>query len=527
MRELPSFSKCVFAVISSVWVTPRFVLGNTVHALKQIMPLLMGLGGDYLQFYPYTAINSLFYIKQVEEFKLYGRRGVSPTVGLGNFPLSRWFHLSLVSSYLYATMGVGIVLLSSLGWLMSHLLWLGQADFVLVCLVAFLAVSSGVFYTCTFCLFSYSSLGWLFVPFALYATFTVQPVLASFGWCLVAFGSPVIFIMGSFVTVILALTLGEPILIFSLFLGGVKVAFQLLPCIMDGEFRKSFVSLFSGIGAIGSKKAVRYPRRDVFKNNFWKMGIAKTAKYYIAIYMVTILVSGYSCGWPYALAAMGAPAVFVLNYYVRFSDVQHMFFFLLTVSMLMVLFSNSYMALIPFGFFCFAPLGGMIFDIPLSHGKPYLCSYRPVTDAVNAFLSPVQAGDTVFFAFSNPTYYDECFDRQRVFLEAPIYVSTHRRFRVLQSWNTVFDTNYEEAPSIWAETPGEMLAQCREWQSKWLVCTAAHSRQALEDLGFSFVEHFDWADLASHFNGRVPVADEGALPPRWTLYCLEEKFLAA
>ncbi|NQU32161.1 MAG: hypothetical protein HQ521_02905, partial [Bacteroidetes bacterium] len=48
----------------------------------------------------------------------------SPVVGLGDYPLSNWFHLTYLSSYIYSHAGAITTLAGTLIWVFSHLVWI-------------------------------------------------------------------------------------------------------------------------------------------------------------------------------------------------------------------------------------------------------------------------------------------------------------------------------------------------------------------------------------------------------------------
>ena len=61
---------------------------------------------NFNRFRPRNGINSLFYLTQAVNLERYGRYGISPYVGTGNYQLSNWWHLSWFSIYLTKKLGV-------------------------------------------------------------------------------------------------------------------------------------------------------------------------------------------------------------------------------------------------------------------------------------------------------------------------------------------------------------------------------------------------------------------------------------
>ena len=66
----------------------------------------------------------MFYLTHELNFKRYGRGGVSPYVGTGNYKLSNWRHLSGFSLFLTKKLGGMFPVFSMIGFLLSHLIWL-------------------------------------------------------------------------------------------------------------------------------------------------------------------------------------------------------------------------------------------------------------------------------------------------------------------------------------------------------------------------------------------------------------------
>lgn len=71
-------------------------------------------------FDPVNALNSFWYRTQWINISKYGRDGYSPVIGLGDYPISRWYQVSLFSSYLYAKAGAVTTLMGILFWVFTH-----------------------------------------------------------------------------------------------------------------------------------------------------------------------------------------------------------------------------------------------------------------------------------------------------------------------------------------------------------------------------------------------------------------------
>ena len=76
----------------------------------------------------------------------YGRNGQSPIVGLGKYKLNQWFHISIISSYLYSKAGALVMLLGTIIWSFSNLIWLTDDNYLWVSIITLsLIISSTSF----------------------------------------------------------------------------------------------------------------------------------------------------------------------------------------------------------------------------------------------------------------------------------------------------------------------------------------------------------------------------------------------
>ena len=70
-----------------------------IKSIWEARILLKGSWSKYMGFHPLNAINSLFYRTQWINLKSFGRNGRSTLIGLGDFPLRKWFHLSYLGCF--------------------------------------------------------------------------------------------------------------------------------------------------------------------------------------------------------------------------------------------------------------------------------------------------------------------------------------------------------------------------------------------------------------------------------------------
>jgi len=126
-----------------------------VQAFWSARILINGKWGEYPHFNPHMGISSLFYWTAALNIDRYGRDGISPTTGLGNFQLSRWFMYSLPSLYAYWHCGAVTVITGMFGWWLSHFVWANQTVSTWVIIVMLVSLASTKYYLNLFFLQNY------------------------------------------------------------------------------------------------------------------------------------------------------------------------------------------------------------------------------------------------------------------------------------------------------------------------------------------------------------------------------------
>ena len=104
--------------------------------------LALGNWGQYSGFASLVGINQLWYWTIAHNLWRYGRNGRSPSVGVGNYPLAKWFNISLLSIYLNWRMSNVSVLVASFFLAFSNFLWVAEVLYVLVIVFSLLFSST-------------------------------------------------------------------------------------------------------------------------------------------------------------------------------------------------------------------------------------------------------------------------------------------------------------------------------------------------------------------------------------------------
>lgn len=83
---------------------------------------------NYPHFSSFMSLNNLFYWSRAMNLYRFGRTGISPYMGNGDYKQTRCFHYSLISLYCYWKAGAVTLLVGMFGWLIGHLIWFDIPD---------------------------------------------------------------------------------------------------------------------------------------------------------------------------------------------------------------------------------------------------------------------------------------------------------------------------------------------------------------------------------------------------------------
>ena len=445
--------------------------------------------------HPLTAVNYLFYRTQAINLARYGRSGRSPTLGLGNFPLSQWFHIGLPGIFAYAKAGAVAALAGMSIWLLSHLLWLQVVDPAWVALVLTLAVFSTGLFANAFILQNYNVLGWMFLPAGLFAIVQGHHELGALAWLAASLSglTPLVF-AGMFVTVVAVedrslspvLSILPAIAVYSL---------NLWPAVRSIGIRNAVSFTAKAIGA--TDRRVRY--------RYTSMRFSSRTAYFILAGAPFIAICSWLAAPPWLYVA--PLALFVVNRtLVRFADEQSTLLAMMTGAVatammlppdpwlavtLWLVISPTPVSLVPAS----RPLPAAVADI--DPRKPVDIS--PLEERMRAFLAPVAPGQRVLMAFGDPHgVYENLFDKYSVLLQLPLYISATRGIHFMPDWWAVFETNHEGAPDFWGRSVAEVRKNVDYWHADFAV-VYQESGSALDDAwskaGFVPCAEFDWAEF--------------------------------
>ncbi len=497
-------------------LVPVFAISAWIRTLWASRALLYGQWGRYQGFHPQNSLNSFFYKTQWLNFERYGRHGVSPVVGLGEYPLSRWFHISQLSSYLYANAGAVTTLLGTLVWVLTHLIWTDTVGWKWSVVITVILLFSSTSFAMAFARQNYNILGWMCLPMALFAVLTDQWSLAALVWLAASMASITVIFSALPLMLMYAISTGHWEALFSLLPAKLKLGLHLLPMLSSGGLKSSLFNVAKIIGL--TSVGVRYRRKSM------RLGIGNL--YLISIYSL-------SCGMLWwrqdtiPVLPLTALGLFILNQrFIRFADDQSLI--LLFTTALCVNFLTMTPDVIGLLGFILAvnPLPPVLHICSSSKHRsvvrtqplaPYDCTR--IRDGIENLLESVPTDSRIVFAFEDPRgVYEHVFDGHRVLLELPFHIAAGRSIHLFPDWYAVAETNYQGGPSCWGRSPLEVLDNARRWDANFtIVYQESGTDLAIDWKCSGFVEKasFDWGQWSSELHGYKLWGSEH--PPKWWL----------
>ncbi len=452
--------------------------------------LLWGQWSRYNGFHAQNSINSLFYRTQWININRYGRLGNSPIIGLGNFPLSNWWHLSSLASYFYANAGAVTTLLGTLSLVLTHTLWLQSSDPLWVAMVTLVLFFSSTIYGMAFARQNYQILAWMFMPVILFGLLNGQWVIATMALLAASVLGITAFIVGSLFVLVATISQEHYLLMLILLPSVLVVSLKLTPLFFNGNLSESFLSTGKLIGLVHSK--VRYKRTSM------RMSLFNI--YFIVLYgSGLILIWGSKGVMPMYLLV--SYLLFIFNQrFIRFADGQSVIVVFTLVAALEVL-------IMPFNII--ALLGLVIIANPLArvfqlgkHLRPEV--FKPFD--IEKLLVPMRnfldipRHSKVYFAFDDPEgIYENLFDGYRILLEVPLLVAAEKEFHLFPDWYAVQETNYLGAPSIWGRSKATVEKNLGYWSAGYVIVYQENMDLDKEWIdSFDLISMFSWKDY--HFN---------------------------
>jgi hypothetical protein len=496
LRELRQLSRLGWMeLFLHPFVLPFYLVPAWGIALWNSKMLLWGRWGAYHGFHPHTAINSLFYRTQWINLNRYGRLAKSPILGLGNYELSNWWHLSGVASLTYANAGALTTLLGTIFMVLSTLVWLESAinwQWTLT-IVAVLLFSSFA-YLMAFVRQNYQVLSWMWLPAVFYFIYQSQFVAASLGILIISLlGLTALVTCIPLITVHAIVTSKFEVLL--VLVPALLVApIRFVPLLYSGNLKDSLAQIAKLIGLMSLNAKYKYESKKLSAFNL----------YFFGLYGTAILLIYLGSGSPPVLS-ITAYLIFALNQWkARFADEQSVIvLFTLITTVELINSEPSLWSMIGF----MLVVNPATFILSISHNsliKPeryHPFDIDPLLERLSEFLR-VSSGSRILFAFSDPgDSYERIFDGYRVLLEAPLCVAAEKGIHLMPDWYAVGQTNHIGAQSFWGRSPMVVVANLGVWSAGYAI-VYQNSKSEIDPIwldNFDVISSFDWGNESEMF----------------------------
>lgn len=487
-----------------------------LRSLWAARELLDGRWSRTIGFRPKNALNNLYYRIQRLNIDRYGRAGRSPIVGFGDYPLSRWFHISNLSHFAFANAGATMMLFGTLSWALGNLVWADTAITWWVMLIVATLTLSTTSYAMAFVYQNYNVLGWLWLPIALFAVNSEFWIIATLAWFLASLASITVVFVAVPLMVVHTLTTGHYEAAWTLIPAVVKIGVHIRPMLADGGVANAFVALGKLIGLIPTQ--VRYKRTS--------MRFSLKNAYLSILYFGGCLLLWLLHGVIPWLPLTGVALYVVNQRFVRFADTQ-------SVVILVVSLFVMYTLAMPAGFMQLIILFLVANPLPYFFGlvetdgltgRQRVVVFRPfdhtaIENECASMLEPVSAGSRILFAFDDPDgIYERIFDGYRSAIEPFLYVAALRGVHLFPDWHAVAESNNDRDFHVWGRSMKEVSENREYWQADYVLYYLA-SGDALPDEWlnqYRIVGSFDYALHVDDLRQAVPWS--GGLPcPKFLL----------
>jgi len=418
-----------------------------IKILIQSRVLLIGKWSQYFGFEKLNALNSLFYKTQLINIEKYGLSGISRYLGYGNYRLEKWWHLSLLSSYIYSNAISVTLLLSTITIII---------EYIVICFFSIdtnyvkflLPIFSSLFIITFIKNQNYNILGWVIFPVFLYALNADSNLILLISTLLIS--------MLSITTLILILPL---VLIKSIYNHSVHQIFYVLPSLLYLLFFKI--------------KLLNFPVGFNKKNIVWVANLfgAKSFKrknlttFHLGeIYQFSFILIGFLFldfqSEVYRMYYLWVIVIYIFNSkIIKISDIEN----ILSLYLLLI-FSYAMSTTLHFT--------DLLIIIFITNPSPRALSsgsylsidpLKPIKleklfDELNAFILLLKPDSKILVLYKNPNnIYENIFDGKRILVEPLSYISNLNNIRVLPDWWAVFDSaEKNKKKSFWISNPTEI-----------------------------------------------------------------------
>lgn len=455
---------------------------------------------NYAGFTTLTAGTWPFYFRFSLALSMFGRKGVSPYLGLGNYPLKNFFYYS-ESLCFFRKNNNHLILISLFCWWLIHLVWLTDFSISRISIIMVMALLSTTFIG-IISMINYNVMGWLFFPLALYGLQTGHWFLVGFAWLGVSFGSFTVLFIGGIFTIIASFSTHSIVPLLAYTPACIKMLLNLLPLFSSNNLIKTLADIAKIIG-FSSGKEIRY-KRSKAKNAF-----SAFDKWYYSVIIIQFLIISYCTSGYLNLYLISGFLIFLVNTtLIRFADEENMWILIFSLATSVIIQSSniSYWPILMISYWILiSPLPRtqflkelMVFRVIPTYKPLAPVNIKPILNQFAYFFKQVGYEKRIFMAFNEPAgSYAKIFDGLRFHIEFPLYIALKNKIHLFPDWLAVIQTNYIGAPNCWGREPDEVIQNLALWHADYVMIYQKDSNK-LEDKweksGFNVISFIDCQD---------------------------------
>lgn len=465
-----------------------------IKSLYNSRILLKGSLEKFMGFHPVNSLNNLFYHTQYLNLRRFNYNGVSSNIGLGNYDLGSWFHVHVLSNFIYSKAGALTTLLGVLILSFSNLLWLNNFDFYWVLTLTLMFFFSSTSYAMAFVRQNYQIIGLMFLPTIFFGIHNELYVFTSAIIFLVSFCgiTTVFFLIPPFLFLSIY---DQNYLLILVFLPAIlKIFYTIFPLLFKSNTLKGFLELFKIIG--GSKKVV-------YKRSGMKLDIDNL--YFFLVYGIVFFGISFFNNQISWLILVGWIMLVVNQLLVRLADHETLIVFFISLLFFELVRTEPNVFLLIF-FWIGVSLEpnrlSIIKNNKISDFTPF--NHSVVEKIFFKFFEKIPEESRVVFAFSNPNgKYENIFDGLRHAIELPLNVAAKKNFHLMPDWYGVMETNYMDAPNIWGRSLLEVLKNLNIWNCKYAIIRINKGSEKIDDWleKFDVLSSIESSEYESELNG--------------------------
>lgn len=506
-----AFFRLFFSPITVILTTPF----RLFQLLWDSRILADGKWSQYSGFSAQFGILQLFYWTQALNLDRYGFSGISPTIGIGKYQLSRWFYLCLPSIYLNWKASNVTILTSLFCFALFYFLWIDNISFWIVFIVLITLIGSSSFYRLIGTQ-NYNSVGWMFFPIALYGLYIEKWWIVALGWLLVSFGSTTALFFAGIFSVASCIYFMSLWPLISIIPALIKILFHFIGALKLENLKISILSVMRGIGASKSKaKYVRYTNKErIFHPKII---------YFILLYLIFLMFAFCQAVSIFTVLFLISIFLFILNewFIFRFADTWSFWILLLSLSTAIILGDFSWKLFAVYVLFC-NPIPLFLQDwystkhIDIVHRlKPF--NIDPIIEEIGIFLRKVPENRKILICYEDPKgNYLDIFDGYKIINEALFYAASKKGIHVFPDEYAVFEDNIHKNIFLWGRDDDSIKRNIKFWKADYVIIYDTEKNPInIDKFGYEIISKFNWNKFAENFKDTSPY---GFLDhPRWYL----------